>query len=221
MTLAAFLLWFTEFALEIRGAVATRQYRLLSAYLWFWAASDIATFVTYHLYGWQAYSWAYWIQEAGEYFILLLLCCQISGKLVNETSARVVQATSCLIAGVATKAVWIVYGQSESIADKLLDSEIAACMLLGILILLAWMGQQRRLERPWNLIAAAVVFLLASNGLISALWKVWEPARHFMVVPEIAALVAFNLAGRGKLSEFRDCLGYRAEPTEIIRTRVV
>lgn len=204
MTLAAFGPWYLEFSLEVCGALRTRRYPLLSLYLAVAAIADIATFSILQAYGWSAYAVADWIQLAIKYLILIFLACQVCGKMLAE---KKMHRAALIFSTIAAGIISAVYQSGETITDRLLDAEIAACMFLGILILVAWFGRIRPLDRPWAMIAGGIVTLLALNGAAAYAWKFWEPAKHVITGAEIASLVLFNLAPGMKLSELRQGIG--------------
>jgi len=83
-----YLLWLSEFVLEIAGCVLAfrRNIKPLSLYLGFRAAGDIIGMVTLGLFGHSAYAWTDLIQRTIQYPLFWALSVYLVAQILNADS---------------------------------------------------------------------------------------------------------------------------------------
>jgi len=209
MLLTAFALWFGEFALEVNGFCRSRCYPLLSLFFGYCAVADLSAFVIRHFYGWEVYKYAYWFQKGGKYFLLAILAAYLCGKVLDASQGQTYCAAGILIAGSCI--LCAVFADERTLGDKLVDGGIVSALMLTAGLGLAWIGRNKSLPKPWNLVAGGLLTLLIGDILVLVACKFWWPAHHAKWIAEYAQLVMWNFAVRGKLAEFRLPLGVKIE----------
>jgi len=209
MLLTAFILWFGEFALEIRGLTRSRSYPLLTAVFAWCAAGDVLSMVLAAGHGWEPYIIAYWVVKAGKYFLLCLLACWIGAMMVKPDP----RGAAGLAFVLTLFFVGIVAALSHgTIGDRLIDGGISAAMLLAGFIALAWSSRNKiPLPRDWRLIAAGLLVLLLGDAAILAAAKVWWPAHHLKWAAEYAQLIMWNSAMKPAVRAIRLSVGVNVE----------
>lgn len=222
MNFAAFAIWFLEFCLESFGAVRSfRKYPVLFALLAFSAAADMLTFLIGMFMGRTAYICAYWVQKGGKYLLLTVLACYICGKLLNESARLKTAIVSGLVAFLGGLAIVATSGEGYDFADKLLDADITANMLLGLFIAFAWIGRKTRLDKPWGLVASGLLSLLWCDGILAYATKFNTHALKYFWIGELASLIIWNVAAMKKEPEKFSLavpLGHRVVPSDSVRT---
>lgn len=221
MTLIYFS-WAAEFLLQSIGAALNwKTSKLLSLVLAFLSLSDLFTFGVFQLNA-RLYPWASWGQTAGKYLLLIWLACEIIGLFVNKRSRAQAKITAAFISLASASFVIVFFSQGEALKDKLLDGEIAANMVLFVIVSLGWISQARYLNRHWRWIAAGFVVLIGWDLAVTVLWKFFWAARQYYPVGTIAAYVVWIAGPLRGLGEFRASLGSRLEvPKEVITTRLM
>lgn len=218
ITFAAFLAWFCEFSLASWGAF--RSYRKLLSlfvYLAFRACADVALVLILH-YKPAFYGWANWAQKGIQYAILCFVAAQMCALASGYKNRSKVVLYASGLAVLGGKFAVAVFARGDTPADKILDTALAAQMILLVGIFLA--GAEKRLPAEWRVVFYGMLTALASNVAVTMASKYWLGALYLMPVGELIALGMFLYAPSKIKTEFRACLGYRAEPTEVIKTRV-
>jgi len=180
--------WFIELALEVLGAMLYfRRSRLLCSLFSFLAASDIILTAGYHLARQTVYWQFYWAQRFGKYFILILLACSICGMFVAEKDRSAKIGSSAIIALGTFGLVTVVFCMAHSLKDSLLAAEIAANVVMAVIIWLAWLGRRSVLSAEQKSITLGFIVLIASDIIFTAFWMNWHGARHFYPLGMITA----------------------------------
>ena len=176
-----------EFALEAAGALLSFRRRnwLVFFFFLFLFLSDIGVHALKLAVGGDVYGWACWGQRAGKHLFLVVLACVICAKLIRDNSNMRLNAAILSIVGVGFVA--LAYSRGETVADSLLNAEIAANIFLWLLVVIGWLSQTGKLEAPWNWIAAGFLTQIASDIVITALWMKWAGAPHWYPVGVIPA----------------------------------
>lgn len=222
MTTAALIFWGIQCFLEFAGCLlAFRRRRELPLLFWFLAfvaASDLLSLYIYKYHP-HSYAWASWYNYAGHWLFLCPLACQVCGKLLKDKGWWMLAALSVLCAVVL--AVGICYAEPD-LKQRLLNSALAADMVIWVGIGVAWISRTDRLQGAWKWIAAGILASVGWDLLITFLWSKWAYAGVWLPVGEIAGLLAWNIAamGRFRLASMRQGLGVVCEPTEVIKARI-
>jgi hypothetical protein len=205
-----YLAWAVEFILEASGAyLYFRRSKILSCLLGVCAAGDLATFL---LFGSPFYSFAFWIYSAIKGLMLCGLACEILARFVAERNKARVRACAAILSFGGAAVVAFFFWQGETLKDRFLDGEIAASMILLGLIGLGWITRLSYLSNVWRWIAAGFVLLVGWDLVITALWTLWDGARHWYPLGTIAAQAVWVLGGlRKEQGEVRLELQSRAE----------
>lgn len=235
--------WFLEFLLEISGAIFSYRRRMLpvALYMTFRAFSDIAGFLILHNCGWRSYAWSLWTSRAFQFALLCVIVAQLLGRFLIEVNRKKIVLMAGALLFVSFWGISAAIKNAQTWPDKFLDADLAGRFLLMLIVAGGWFAAKYRLERPWSLIAAAMITGLAWDSAITLTWKlgfwlsahgfaegtVLQGARYLYPLGRIAALVLWNwaLLGKTRLRVVRVSLGNRLQPqrveTEEVRSRFV
>lgn len=219
LTALAFFAWFAEFVLETRGAVLSFRQKLfpLTALLGACALGDAISFTVRVTHGRYFYAWSYWFQKGAKYALLAVLAGFILAKLIDNSDRRHIWIAAIILTAVTGYIVGLVYTSGITLPERLKDAGISANMFLVAIIGVAWFSREVELDEQWKWIARGLCLLLWSDGAMTAIWKAWEPASRFFWIGEVAALLIWNYAARGRfnLLSMRAPLGVRGEAVEL------
>jgi len=212
--------WVAEFVLESIGAIiySTRN-RLLSILLVFCAVSDAATFAIFRFLGSYAYAWSYWASRSLKYLLLVWLGCAICGMFVQERRKSMAVFSAAFLSVGSASIIVAVGSAGETLKQKLLDGEIAANMILLGFVAVGWISRREKLNQAWKFIAVGFMVMIGSDLVFTALWMVWDGARHWYPLGCISAQVLW-ICGPLKsvrLGEFRKSLEKRFPAVEEMR----
>jgi len=218
MNFAAFFFWFLEFALEVSGAVRSRNI-LLKATFGYLAAADIACLIASTQPGWDAYIQAYWIVRAGKYMLLCIIAAVICGKMVkSHPCMTALLALVCALGAGCMSA--LIFSAGASVGERLLDAGISASALLGMVLLVGWADRKKSLTLEWRVIAFGLLVLLAGDALVMIAAKLYWPAHNLKWFPEIIQLAMWNYAAKVGIGEARLPLSPNLIATEEVRGAV-
>jgi len=218
---AVYVPWIAEFILESAGAVLNfRKSKLLSCLLALCAVGDAVTFTLLMVSSRDVYAWSYWGMRAGKYLLLCWLACEICGRMVAEKNRVTTKASTAFVSLISISLVAAVSSRAETLADRLLDGEIAANFILLGVVAVGWMTRKTFLSKDWKWMSAGFVVMIGGDLAVTLLWLVWPDAWRLYPVGGIAALLVWVIGPlrNVKLPEVRLDLGARLQ-VPVVRER--
>lgn len=195
MNSVALAFWLTEFLTEALAAFwlfrSSSKIKTLGRYLAFRCVADVAAFSLLLIFGGNVYGVSDWLQRAIQYVLLAYVAAEICSQFAGEKDRQAISKYSAVFAFVLAGGLTFVFGSSETITDKLLDTTIAANMLLAVAIAIAWLPAEHKLPRKWRGITTGLLIYLGSEAVLTILWKSWPPAAHLFPLGHIAAFVTW------------------------------
>lgn len=193
-----YILWFVSFALELSGAVLTfRRQKSLFAILSFRAAADLISFLALYFFGMEALQWVDYVQRMFQYPILSVLAVCCIGAAFKENS-RTVRWYSVVVAALTASALVAIHGTLDWTLQNVLWIEektayALALIVAGCMALREAEAMRGRMEKPWGMISAGLLLLLASDGLSATArahhWVEWMTASRWKSGCAIVAMV--------------------------------
>lgn len=216
---AAFLLpWSAELVLELAGAYLALRSKLYSllAILIFGVVSDLIAGVA-RVSSPDAMGWAGWIQLPIQCVLLCWLGCEICGKLVAERRQATIFRSAIVLSVACGICAMLAWSEAHTLADKLLDAEMAADGVLLIAVGVGWMTRIQYLKAPWTWLAAGFLVKVGSDIICSFLFEHWPGAQYLYSIGEIATLLLWGIgaAGNLRLNEWRDRIGKSIPVTSV------
>ena len=151
------------------------------------------------------YAWSAWAAKGIRGLLLIWLACAICGMFVQERRKSFTVISAAFLSIGSASIIVAVGSAGETLKQKLLDGEIAANMILLGFVAVGWISRREKLNQAWKYIAVGFMVMVGSDLVFTALWMVWDGARHWYPIGCIAAQLIW-LAGplrRVKLSECR------------------
>jgi len=209
--------WLLEIVLESAGAYMYRRISpLLSALLWFCALTDFIAVPLAIYHPNTIHGWAAWGQTAIKELMLVWLACAICGMFVQERRKSMAVFSAAFLSVGSASIIVAVGSAGETLKQKLLDGEIAANMILLGFVAVGWISRREKLNQAWKWIAVGFMVMIGSDLVFTALWMVWDGARHWYPLGCISAQVIWVCGPLRtvRLSECRADLGQRIVETE-------
>lgn len=181
-------LWFISFALEASGAVLTfRRQKSLFAILAFRAAADLAGFMARTFAGDEAYSVVDYVQRMAQYPILSVVAVCCIGAIYHEEK-RNLRPYAVFIAFAVAVGLVLMHGAMPWNLSTILWIEEKTTFALAFMVAIALIlreaeGMRGRMAKPWGMISAGLILLLASDGLSATArahhWVLWMTASRW------------------------------------------